>query len=165
MKRVLYILVTVLVLIFCYNIKAATKIAVANIAIIFDESPERTKIAKKLETEFKNRISELQKQEVELNNRIKQFQRDKSTMSATEAKNTDTDILYQKETFTKNVQAFEEENQHRQIEERDKILNNIKKIIQKIAKKENYNLVLDAKDILYISNIKDITEEVLKQVK
>ena len=145
--------------------QAADKIAVVNVSSIFQQSPQRGVIAKQLENEFKGRATELQSMERDLQTKMQRLQRDGSTMKASERSSLKKSVMAQRETFSTKAQAFEQDNLRRQTEERNKILSRIQDAVKNIASKEGYDVVIDANAVAYATNAKDITADVLKQVK
>lgn len=165
MKKWLYAASLSLVLVISSGVQATDKIAVVNISSIFQQSPQRAIVAKQLENEFKERATELQSQEHNLQTEIQHLQRDGSTMKVSERSALEKLVIAQRETFSNKAQEFEQDNHRRQTEERNKILRHIQEAVKIVAKKEGYDVVIDANAIAYVSNIKDITADVLKQVK
>ncbi|KAA8996209.1 molecular chaperone Skp [Affinibrenneria salicis] len=147
------------------GVQAADKIAVVNVASIFQQLPQRDTVAKQLENEFKGRASELQSQERDLQTKMQRLQRDGSTMKASERSKLEKDVMAQREQFSNKAQAFEQDNRRRQMEERNKILSRIQDAVKSVASKEGYDVVIDANAVAYAANAKDITADVLKQVK
>ncbi|MCW2474894.1 MULTISPECIES: molecular chaperone Skp [unclassified Symbiopectobacterium] len=147
------------------SVQAADKIAVVNVASIFQQLPQRETVAKQLENEFKGRASELQKMENDLQTKMQKLQRDGSTMKASDRSKSENDLMAQREQFSNKAQAFEQDNRRRQMEERNKILSRIQDAIKSVASKDGYDIVIDANAVAYVGNAKDITADVLKQVK
>ncbi|MFP9229878.1 molecular chaperone Skp [Pectobacterium cacticida] len=147
------------------GVQAADKIAVVNVSSIFQQLPQREAVGKQLENEFKGRASELQTMETSLQTKMQKLQRDGSTMKASERTKMEKDIMAQREQFSKKAQAFDQDNRRRQMEERNKILTRIQNAVKAVASKEGYDVVIDANAVAYVTNAKDITADVLKQVK
>lgn len=147
------------------SVQAADKIAVVNVASIFQQLPQRETVAKQLENEFKGCASELQKMEIDLQTKMQKLQRDGSTMKASDRSKSENDLMAQREQFSNKAQAFEQDNRRRQMEERNKILSRIQDAIKSVASKDGYDIVIDANAVAYVGNAKDITADVLKQVK
>ncbi|MFT4465171.1 MAG: molecular chaperone Skp [Sodalis sp. (in: enterobacteria)] len=145
--------------------QAADKIAVVNVSSIFQQSQQRAVVTKQLENEFKGRATELQSMERDLQTKMQRLQRDGSTMKASERSSLEKSVRAQRETFSTKAQAFEQDNRRRQTEERNKILSRIQDAVKSVATKEGYDVVIDANAVAYASNAKDITADVLKQVK
>lgn len=145
--------------------QAADKIAVVDVSSIFQQSPQRAMVAKQLEDEFKDRATELQSMERDLQTKMQRLQRDGSIMKASERSALEKWVMAQRETFSSKAQFFEQDNRRRQTEERNKILNHIQDVVKSVATKEGYDVVIDANAVAYVSDAKDITSDVLKQVK
>ncbi|PWC18449.1 molecular chaperone Skp [Brenneria corticis] len=147
------------------SVQAADKIAVVNVSSIFQQLPQRETVARQLENEFKGRASELQSLEKDLQTKMQRLQRDGSTMKASDRNRMEKDIMAQREQFSTKAQAFDQDNRRRQMEERNKILSRIQDAVKSVASKEGYDVVIDANAVAYAANAKDITADVLKQVK
>lgn len=147
------------------GVQAADKIAVVNVSSIFQQLPARETVAKQLESEFKSRAGELQNMERDLQTKMQKLQRDGSTMKASDRTKMEKDVMAQREQFSQKAQAFEQDNRRRQMEERNKILSRIQDAVKVIASKEGYDVVVDVNATAYFAAGKDITADVLKQVK
>jgi len=145
--------------------QAADKIAVVNVSNIFQQLPQRATVAKQLENEFKGRATDLQAQERAIQAQMQNLQRNGSTMKASERSSLEKDIMAKRQSFENKAQAFEQDNRRRQMEERNKILSSIQTAVKKVADDEGYDVVLDTNSVAYAANSKDITSDVLKQVK
>lgn len=165
MKKWLYAAGLGLALAASASVQAADKIAVVNIANIFQQSPQRAVVAKQLETEFKGRATDLQAQERDLQTKMQRLQRDGSTMKAADRSRLEKDVMAQREDFSGKAQAFEQDNRRRQGEERNKILSRIQDAVKAVATKQGYDIVIDANAVAYAGSANDITADVLKQVK
>ncbi|CDG18987.1 molecular chaperone Skp [Xenorhabdus doucetiae] len=165
MKKIVCAASLGMVLAFSAGVQAADKIALVNVAEVFQQLPAREAVAKQLENEFKGRATELQRMESELQTKIQKLQRDGSTMKASEREKLEKEVMAKRDDFAQKAQNFENDNRRRQMEERNKILNRIQDTVKVIAGKEGYDLVLDANTAVYSASGKDITAEVLKQVK
>ncbi|EEP94409.1 hypothetical protein yaldo0001_6970 [Yersinia aldovae ATCC 35236] len=147
------------------SVQAADKIAIVNVSSIFQQLPARETVAKQLENEFKGRATELQGMERDLQTKMQKLQRDGSTMKASDRTKLEGEVMKQRETFSTKAQAFEQDNRRRQMEERNKILSRIQDAVKSVASKGGYDVVIDANAVAYADSSKDITADVLKQVK
>lgn len=145
--------------------QAADKIAVVNVSSIFQQLPARVTVAKQLENEFKGRATELHGMELDLQAQMQRLQRDGSTMKPSERSKMEKDVMAQREAFSTKAQTFEQDNSRRQMEERNKILSRIQDALKKVADNEGYDVVIDQNAVAYADKSKDITADVLKQVK
>ncbi|MXP67224.1 OmpH family outer membrane protein [Pantoea sp. Aalb] len=165
MKKYLFITVTLSFFLIALDVQASERIAVVNMSNIFEQLPQRTVVAQRLKDEFENRVTDLKNRERELQHKIQKLQRDSSTMKASDRNRIEKEIIVQRERLSSKAQAFNQDNHRRQIEERNKLLKYIQKAVKKVADSKGYNIVIDTNAIVYISTIKDITDDVLKQVK
>ncbi|MCG8707217.1 molecular chaperone Skp [Brenneria sp. 4F2] len=147
------------------GVQAADKIAVVNVSNIFQQLPQRETVARQLENEFKGRATDLQAMEKDLQTKMQKLQRDGSTMKASDRSKMEKDLMAQRDQFSAKAQAFDQDNRRRQMEERNKILSRIQDAVKSVASKEGYDVVIDANAVAYSANAKDITADVLKQVK
>ncbi|VFP82957.1 OmpH family outer membrane protein [Candidatus Erwinia haradaeae] len=165
MKKVLYAITLGCALIVSVPAQASNKIAVVNVVDIFQQLPEFVTVTQKLENEFRARTSTLQNMERDLQMQIQNLQRDRLTMKESEQLRVEKDVLKQREEFNTKARVFEQDNRRRQIEERNKILHKIQNAVQKVANLQGYDLVIDQSAVAYCTPSKDITADVLKQVK
>ncbi len=165
MKKWLYAAGLGLVMASSASVQAADKIAVVNVQSIFQQMPARDAVAKQLENEFKGRATQLQSQERDLQTKMQKLQRDGSTMKASDRSKLEKEVMAQREEFSTKAQAFEQDNRRRQAEERNKILSRIQDAVKAVASKQGYDVVIDANAVAYANSDKDITADVLKQVK
>ncbi|UDG80123.1 molecular chaperone Skp [Candidatus Steffania adelgidicola] len=145
--------------------QASDKIAVVNVSRIFQQSPQRAVVSKQLQNEFKGRATELQSMEHNLQTKIRHLQQDSAVMKVSERNTLEKSVIAQREIFAHKAEAFEQDNRRRQTEERNKILHYIQGVVKTVASKEGFDLVIDINVVAYASNTKDITADVLKEVK
>ena len=143
--------------------QAADKIAIVNMGNLFQQVAQKTGVSATLENEFKGRASELQRMEGDLQSKMQRLQRDGSTMKASERSKLEKDVMSQRQTFSQKAQAFE---QDRSNEERGKLVTRIQSAVKAVAADQSIDLVVDANAVAFnSSDVKDITADVLKQVK
>ncbi|RKQ41339.1 molecular chaperone Skp [Enterobacter sp. R1(2018)] len=148
------------------SVQAAESIAVVNMGNLFQQVAQNTGVSKTLENEFKGRATELQGMENDLQSKMQRLQRDGSTMKASDRSKLEKDVMAQRQTFSTKAQAFEQDRQRRSGEERGKLVTRIQSAVKKVADDKGYDVVLDTSTVAYAgSGVKDITADVLKQVK
>jgi outer membrane protein len=141
--------------------QAADTIAVVNMANLFQQVAQSTGTTKTLENEFKGRASELQTMESSLQSKMQRLQNSKGKNSSLEK-----EVMADREKFSAKAQAFEQDRARRSNEERSKLVTRIQTAVKKVADDKDIDVVLDANSIAYHgSDVKDITADVLKQVK
>ncbi|KEA53118.1 molecular chaperone [Mangrovibacter sp. MFB070] len=153
-------------LVMAASAQAADKIAVVNMGNLFQQVAQSSGVSKSLENEFKGRASELQSMENSLQSQMQRLQRDGSTMKASDRSKLEKDLMAKREDFQSKAQSFEQDRARRSNEERGKLVTRIESAVKKVAADEGYDVVLDANTVAYTSSdVKDITADVLKQVK
>ncbi|CDG22606.1 Chaperone protein skp [Xenorhabdus poinarii G6] len=165
MKKILCAAGLGMALAFSAGVQAADNIALVNVAEVLQKLPAREAVAKQLDNEFKGRATELQRMESDLKNQIQKLQRDGSTMKASEREKLEKDVLAKRDEFTQKAESFENDNRRRRMEEHNKLVSRVQDAVKVVAGKEGYTLVLDTNLAVYSAPGKDITTEVLKQVK
>ena len=142
--------------------QAADKIALVNMNSLFQQVAQKTGVSNTLENEFKGRASELQRMEGDLQSKMQRLQSMKPGADRTKLEK---DVMAQRQTFSQKAQAFEQD-RARSNEERGKLVTRIQTAVQSVAKDQSIDLVVDANAVAYnSSDVKDITADVLKQVK
>lgn len=142
--------------------QAADKIAIVNMGSLFQQVAQKTGVSNTLENEFKGRASELQRMETDLQAKMKKLQSMKAGSDRTKLK----DVMAQRQTFAQKAQAFEQDRARRSNEERGKLVTRIQTAVKSVANSRDIDLVVDANAVAYnSSDVKDITADVLKQVK
>jgi outer membrane protein len=97
---------------------------------------------------------------------MQRLQRDGSTMKASDRSKLEKDVMAQRQTFSQKAQAFEQDRQRRSNEERGKLVTRIQTAVKAVAADQSIDLVVDANAVAFnSSDVKDITADVLKQVK
>ena len=136
--------------------QAADKIAIVNMGSLFQQVAQKTGVSNTLENEFKGRASELQA-------KMKKLQSMKAGSDRTKLEK---DVMAQRQTFAQKAQAFEQDRARRSNEERGKLVTRIQTAVKSVANSQDIDLVVDANAVAYnSSDVKDITADVLKQVK
>ncbi len=144
--------------------QAADKIAIVNMGSLFQQVAQKTGVSNTLENEFKGRrASELQRMETDLQAKMKKLQSMKAGSDRTKLEK---DVMAQRQTFAQKAQAFEQDRARRSNEERGKLVTRIQTAVKSVANSQDIDLVVDANAVAYnSSDVKDITADVLKQVK
>ena len=133
---------------------------------LFQQVAQKTGVSATLENEFKGRASELQGMENDLQSKMQRLQRDGSTMKASDRSKLEKDVMAQRQAFSQKAQAFEQDRQRRSNEERGKLVTRIQTAVKAVAADQSIDLVVDANAVAFNSkDVKDITADVLKQVK
>ncbi|WKE64518.1 OmpH family outer membrane protein [Gallaecimonas kandeliae] len=142
---------------------AEARIAVVDMAKVFQSLPQREEVGKKLEKEFADRIEAVRKLEDQMKDIQDKAHRDASIMTDSQK----TDLSRKMEQLQADYQlkrkALDEDMRNRQGEERNKLLDTIQKAVDAVAKGK-YDVVLQRAAVAYISNDVDISDKVIAQV-
>ena len=143
--------------------QAADKIAIVNMGSLFQQVAQKTGVSRTLENEFNGRAGELQRMEGDLQSKMQRLQSMKAGADRTKLEK---DIASQRQTFSQKAQSFEQDRQRRTNEERGKLVTRIQTAVKSVAASQSIDLVVDANAVAFnSSDVKDITADVLKQVK
>ncbi|HEY5715822.1 MAG TPA: OmpH family outer membrane protein [Psychromonas sp.] len=144
--------------------QAAQKIAVVYPSKIMQESPQRDKIIKKLESEFKSRYQDLQVLENEITKLEKTLKRDAELMGKDKATEMKRQAEVKLSEYNLKRKAFEEDNRRRQAEEQQKAVALLRDVVDQIAAKEGYDLILNGEQIVFAKTALDISDRVIKEI-
>jgi len=146
--------------------QAADKIAIVDMGNLLQQVAQTSGVSQTMKNEFGGRANELQSMESDLQAKAQRLQRDGSTMKASERSKLEKDINSGRQAFAQKAQAFEQDQARRSNEERGKLVTRIQSAVKKVAADQGVDLVIPANAVIYNSNdVKDITADVLKQVK
>jgi len=139
----------------------AEKLAVVDMGAVFEQIPQREQVTKQLKSEFGDRMAEVQKLQDELKGLLEKQQRDAQLMTDAQK----TDLVRKMESLKADYQlkgkALDEDLRRRQGEEQNKLLVKVQKAINDIAKKENYDMVLQRGAVIYVKPEQDISSKVV----
>ncbi|RUO65550.1 periplasmic chaperone for outer membrane proteins Skp [Pseudidiomarina planktonica] len=142
--------------------QAQQRIGVVDVMRVFQELPQREQIAEQLQGEFQERFEEMRRIETRVNELRAKQQRDASIMSDAEKTQVDREL----ETLAAEAQlkgkALNEDTRRRQNEERNRLLMEVQQVIDKIAKDEGFDIVLQSNAVAYISDSADLSDEVIQ---
>lgn len=144
---------------------AAQKVAYVNTAKVFQALPQREIALQKMQNEFKDRANELKSLEQEIKTKVAKLKRDSSLMSSDEVEKLRINIGQLDSTYKIKAQALKKESSRREAQEKHKLFELIQGAVAKVAKKEGYDLVIDANMMQYGNSTYDISDKVIKQLK
>jgi len=137
------------------------KIGVVFVERILKESAPAKKAQQKLEKEFQARDQEIQKLTRQGKDLQTMLEKESVTMSETDRRTRETELGRVSRDLQRLQREFREDFNVRRNEEFQGIIERANKVVQEIAEKEKYDLILqDA--VVYRSPRVDITEKVLK---
>lgn len=142
---------------------AAQKTAVIFPSKIMKESPQRERITKKLESEFKDRIAELKDLEEEVNKLQVSLQRDGELMDEYKVTSLQRKIEIKAFEYKLKREGLTKDNRRRQGELQQQSWADIQDVINSVAKDAGYDLVLNGEQILYADPKLDISNLVIEE--
>ena len=166
MKIFLKIMTLLTVMVLMPNVHAATtqKIGVVFPTKVMSESPQRASIIKKLEIEFKDRYVVLQSLGKSIQALEAKIKQDGELLSTEERTALQRQIQVKVSEYKLKRKAFEEDNRRRQGEEQAKIAAIVRDVISEIAKKDNYDLILNGEQVIFSKPAFDISGQVIQKI-
>ena len=140
---------------------ADTKIGFVNTERLLREAPLSIAAQKRLEKEFSGREQELQKMAKQARDVQTQLDKDGVTMSETERKNKERELVNLNREFQRQSREFREDLNLRRNEELGQIQERARKVIVDIAKSEKYDIIIEQAAV-YVDPKSDITDRVMK---
>jgi len=136
------------------------KIGFVSTERLFREAAPAVRALKKLEKEFQPRDQELQKLAKQAKDLQTQMEKEGVTMAESERRTKEADLARMNRDLQRLQREFREDLNLRKNEELGQVLERANKVIQEIAEKEKYDIILQ--EAVYRSPRIDITEKVLK---
>lgn len=142
----------------------AQKMAVVFPSKIMQQSPQREKINKKLQAEFKARIDSLKALEKEISSIESKLERDSELMAENEMISLKRKRAVKLSEYKLEREAFSEDSRRRQNEEQQKSWATIHDVIKSVATKNGYDVVLNGEQILFAAPELDISNLIVKEI-
>lgn len=142
---------------------SSLKIAVVNVQQILQQSARVTDLSKKLEDQFKPRQQKLSDQQKSLQDEVDKLKKDSSTMAQKERDSLQKKVESDRAALVKQVVSYQQDLNKEQNSIMQGLLGDLNGIVSGIAKKNSYNLVLDAQAVVYAPDSTDITKQVSDQ--
>jgi outer membrane protein len=136
------------------------KIGFVSTERLFREAAPAVRALKKLEKEFQPRDQELQKLAKQAKDLQTQLEKEGMTMAESDRRTKEADLARMNRDLQRLQREFREDLNLRKNEELGQVLERANKVIQEIAEKEKYDLILQ--EAVYRSPRIDITDKVLK---
>lgn len=151
----------------CFSLaaEAAQKIGYINTAKVFQQLPQREVVLQKMKQEFQDKAAELQSIRTEAKKKVEKLKRDSSLMSESDVEKLRIEIGQLDSKFKIKSQALEQASSKREAEEKGKLLKIIHDAVEKIAKKEGFDMVIDTQVMQYGKPEYDLSDKVIKALK
>lgn len=145
--------------------EAAQKVGYVATGQAMAQLAKRYNVAEKLRGEFKDRIDELRGIESRMKTKVDKMKRDGELMSASDRTKLQREMASLESNYKLKAKALQEDQRRRGAEEEQKLVQKIRKAIQDVAKREGYDIVLDANAVLHASPKDDLSSKVISAVK
>lgn len=140
------------------------KIGVVDLQKIMQTSSQMKDIQQKLEKEFKPRRDKLVAMETSLKNDMEKFKRDSAIMSATQKKDMEKKIIAAQQKFERDGQQYQQELSTAHNEAMEGLYNKVRAAINKIAKDEKYDIIVQKDAAPFSATTLDVTDKVIKSI-
>lgn len=165
MKTLLRLLLLVCVVTFLVPAYAEDyKLGAVNAVRVLEESPQAEQARTTIEKEFSPRDKQLVAAQKDLKAQEDKLNKDAAIMSEAERSKLERDIINKKRDLKRDQDEFREDFNLRRNEEFAKIQKDILDAIQKVAKENNYDIVL-SEGVLFASPKVDISNLVIEYLK
>lgn len=142
---------------------ADLKIGFVNTERLFRESSMAVKAQKKLEQEFSRRDQDIQKMVKQARDMQTSLEKDGLTMSDADKARKERDLANMSREIQRAQREYREDINQRRNEEFASLHDKARKVIQDIADKEKYDLIVE--NVVYASPRIDITDRVMKALE
>jgi len=142
---------------------AENKIGFVKVDQILKDAPQAAESNKKLEGEFKTRTEKLKKQISDLNDKEKDFKKNSLALSDSDKEKTLKKLQESRIDIQRSERELREDIDLRRREEITKLQNKVTEVIELIAKRDKYDLILYT-GVAYASDKIDMTPLVLKEL-
>ncbi|MGF1702434.1 OmpH family outer membrane protein [Photobacterium makurazakiensis] len=145
--------------------EAAQKVGYVATGQAMQELAQRYNVAEKLRGEFKDRIDELRGIENRMKTKVDKMQRDGELMSSSERTKLQREMASLESDYKLKAKALQEDQRRRGAEEEQKLVQKIRQAIQDVAKREGYDIVIDANAVLHANPKDDLSSKVISAVR
>jgi outer membrane protein len=142
---------------------AEIKVGFVKVDQILKDAPQAEQSNKKLESEFKSRTEKLKKEISDLNTKEKDFKKESLTMSDSEKEKKQKSLQQLRIDIQRSERELREDIDLRRREEINKLQIKVTQVIESLAVKEKYDLILYT-GVAYASDKVDMTPLVLKEL-
>lgn len=140
----------------------AEKIGTLDMKVIMANSAQAKAAMEKLKKEFKAREEQIISVEKSLKDKAEKLQRNAAVMSDTEKAKLEREIMTSQRELQRLQSEFREDAASRQQEEMKKLVDNVNKVVEKVAKAEKFDLILHSEASPFYSPQLDITQKVIQ---
>ncbi|MBY6063218.1 OmpH family outer membrane protein [Pseudidiomarina sediminum] len=150
--------------VFANAAEAQQKIGVVSLQNIFQQLPQAQEISTRLQEEFKGQFDNLDKMTSELQALQEKAERDAQIMSPSERLELSREIEMLETQRQLKYKALREDSDRRQNEERNKLMMEIAREAQAVAREQGFDLVVSGQSVLFAADGLDLTDEVVAKM-
>ena len=143
---------------------AELKIGFVNAPRVIEEAPQADRARKNLEKEFSPRNKAIEKTQASLRKAEEKLNRDSAIMSESERQKLERKVRADSRDLKRTKEEFREDLNIRKNEAFERLRRRVFEVIQNIAKKEKYDLIV-SEGVLHASEKVNITDMVLEKLK
>jgi len=166
MKKLLLVIIPALLLMGMSTANAASmKIGVMNVQTIMEKAPQMVTLREQMKKEFQPREAKLMTAEKSLQADMEKLNKNGPVMKANDKKALEGKISKERSDLMKNEIKFRGDVMKAQNEGLKKFLDQLNEITQKLAKKDDYSLILRREGVPYVDDSLDVTDQVLDALK
>lgn len=163
-KRYLLFIIVGLCSVLSFPVAAELKIGFVNAIKVMDKAPQVESANRRLEREFAPRQRRLVSARKAIKTLEKRLTKNSSIMSESAARKLERSLRDKTRDFRRQQEEFREDYNIRRSEELKKIQKIITKVIQGLAKRESYDLIL-SDGVVWASKRIDITDKILRRLR
>jgi outer membrane protein len=140
-------------------------VGVVDMKTVFSSSPKVKAIKADLEKQFNPQKEKLEKMSQSLQADIMKYQKNQAVMDKKDKSTMETSITTQETAFRAAQAKFQQDVFNAQNQSLETFMNSVKAATKVVAEKDKLDLVIPSNDVLYTKNDKDITKDVLDNMK
>ncbi len=144
--------------------QAEIKIGVIDMRQIINNAPQAKEAMEKLKKEFKAREDKIISAEKSLKEKADKLQRNSAVMSEAEKSKLEKDVVSNQRELQHLQAEFREDAAIRQQEEMKKLMDKVNTIVEDVAKKEKYDLIIHKDVVPFAVKTVDVTDKVIKAI-
>lgn len=140
------------------------RIGVLDMRQVMEKSVQIAQIRQKLQKDFQPKQQKLVAAQTALKNDADKLRRDNAIMNNNDRKQLEQKILTEQQDLQRMQQTFQQELMAEQNKQLKVFLDNVKVIVEKIAKTDNLNVVITKDTVAFVTPNLDITNKVIQQL-
>ncbi len=144
--------------------QAELKIGVIDMRAIINNAPQAKEAMDKLKKEFKAREEKIVASEKSLKEKAEKLQRNSAVMSEAEKSKLEKDVISSQRELQHLQAEFREDAATRQQEEMKKLMDKVNTVVENVAKKEKYDLIIHKDVVPFAVKTVDVTDKVIKEI-